>query len=320
LFPEANMDRFAYVFPGQGSQFVGMGQDLAQTSAAARRVFEEADECLGFALSRLCWEGPEPELTDTLNTQPALLTCSIAALRALEERHGERQPAYVAGHSLGEITALVAAGAMELEDGLVLVRRRGELMKAAGERAPGGMAAILNLDAPALAEICAEAAAESGGVVQVANDNCPGQVVISGDAAALEKAMALAKARGAKRALRLPVSIAAHSPLMASAVADFTRAVEAVPFIAPVPPLVGNVQAAPISDPNDLRTELPAQLTLPVRWADTVRFMLAEGVTTFIELGAKDVLTGLLKRIDGAARGVAVGTPQGVEAVVKSEE
>lgn len=202
----------AFVFPGQGSQFVGMGQALAQASAAARQTFAEADEYLGLALSKLCWEGPEADLTNTLNAQPALLTHSVAALRALHEQIGDFTPAFVAGHSLGELSALVAAGSMEFEDGLDLVRRRGEVMQAAGQRAPGGMAAILNLDAAVLAEVCAEAAAQTGGVVQVANDNCPGQVVISGDVAALEKAMELAKARGAKRALRLPVSIASHSP------------------------------------------------------------------------------------------------------------
>ncbi len=303
----------AFVFPGQGSQFVGMGQALAKLFATARLAFEEADDCLGFALSRLCWEGPEAELTDTVNAQPALLACSVAALRALQDRLGALRPAFVAGHSLGEISALVAAGALEFEDGLALVRRRGEVMKAAGERAPGGMAAILGLDAPVAADLCAEARAVTGGVVQVANDNCPGQVVISGDLASLEQAMGLARARGAKKAVKLPVSIAAHSPLMTSAVADFTRAVEAVPFIPPIPPVIGNVHAAPIVDPNQVRAELPAQLTSPVRWTDSIRHMLGQGVTHFVEVGSKDVLTTLLKRIDGNAVGVAVGTPEGVE-------
>jgi [acyl-carrier-protein] S-malonyltransferase len=300
----------AFVFPGQGSQFVGMGRELAQASPAARRAFEEADEYLGFKLSTLCWEGPEATLTDTVNTQPGLLACSIAALRALHEKVGEATPAFVAGHSVGELAALVAAGAMEFEDGLQLVRKRGEVMKAAGERAPGGMAAILNLDAPVLDQVCAEARASTGGVVQVANDNCPGQVVISGDNVALEKAMELAKGRGAKRAIKLQVSIAAHSPLMRSGVDEYAHAVDSVPFIAPVPPVIGNVQAAPISDPNDIRSELPAQLISQVRWTESVRYMLAHGVTTFIELGSKDVLTGLIKRIDPNARGIALGTPE----------
>jgi len=305
----------AFVFPGQGSQFVGMGRELAEASPAARHTFAEADEYLGFKLSQLCWEGPEAELTDTVNAQPALLACSVAALRALHERLGEHAPALMAGHSLGEISALVAAGSLEFEDGIALVRRRGEVMKAAGARSPGGMAAILGLDAPVMAEVCAEAAAQTGGVVQVANDNCPGQVVISGVLAALEKAMELAKARGGKRAIKLPVSIAAHSPLMQSAVEDFRRTVDGMPFIAPVPAIVGNVQAAPLNDPNEIRVELPAQLTSPVRWTDSIRYLLAHGVTTFVELGSKDVLTGLLKRIDGSARGLAVGTPQGLAAL-----
>jgi [acyl-carrier-protein] S-malonyltransferase len=304
----------AFIFPGQGSQFVGMGRDLAQASAAARQTFEEADEYLGYGLSQLCWEGPEAELTDTANAQPALVTCSVAALRALHEKYGEHAPALVAGHSLGEISALVAAGSLEFEDGVLLVRRRGEVMKAAGQRAPGGMAAILGLDAPVLVEVCAEASADTGGVVQVANDNCPGQVVISGDAATLEKAMELAKGRGARRAMRLPVSIAAHSPLMRSAVEDYQRTVDGMPFIAPIPPVVGNVQALPLHDPNDMRVELPAQLTSPVLWTASVRYMLGQGVTTFVELGSKDVLTGLLKRIEPTARGLAVSTPEGLEA------
>jgi [acyl-carrier-protein] S-malonyltransferase len=309
--------RTAFVFPGQGSQFVGMGQALAQASPAARQTFEAADDCLGFALSRLCWEGPEADLTDTVNAQPALLACSIAALRALLAELGEFTPALMAGHSLGEITALVAAGALEFEDGLALVRTRGEVMKAAGQQTAGGMAAILNLETPELAAICAEASAATGGVVQVANDNCPGQVVISGDNAALDKAMELAKARGAKRALRLPVSIAAHSPLMQPALTEFTAAVEAVPFISPVPPVVGNIHAAPLTDPNAIRAELPAQLTSPVRWTESVRAMLGQGVTTFVELGAKDVLTGLLKRIEPSAVGRAVGTPEGLKALLE---
>jgi [acyl-carrier-protein] S-malonyltransferase len=304
----------AFVFPGQGSQFVGMGRELAQVSPGARHTFEEADEYLGFRLSQLCWEGPEAELTDTVNAQPALVTCSVAALRALQEKYGEHPPALVAGHSLGEISALVASGSLEFEDGVLLVRRRGEVMKAAGLRAPGGMAAILGLDAAVLAEVCADASTATGGIVQVANDNCPGQVVISGDEAALEKAMEIAKARGGKRAVRLPVSIAAHSPLMRSAVDEYRRTVDGMPFIAPIPPVVGNVQAQPLLDPNDMRVELPAQLTSPVLWTASVRYMLAQGVTTFVELGSKDVLTGLLKRIEPSARGLAVGTPESLDA------
>lgn len=306
----------AFVFPGQGSQFVGMGRELAQNSPAAQRIFAEADETLGFQLSTLCWEGPEAVLTDTVNAQPALLTCSIAALRALEEKLGELKPALVAGHSMGEISALVAAGSLEFEDGLLLVRRRGEVMKAAGEKSPGGMAASLGLDAPVLIEVCAEASAATGGRVQVANDNCPGQVVISGENAALEKAIELAKARGAKKVRKLPVSIASHSPLMESAAEEFARAVEAMPFIAPAPPVVGNIKALPLTDPNEIRAELPAQLISPVRWTESVRYMIGQGVTLFIELGAKDVLTTFFKRIDENVKGMAVGTPEEIEKVM----
>lgn len=296
----------AFVFPGQGSQTVGMGRTLAEASPGARAALAEADEVLGFSLSTLCWEGPEADLNATVNTQPALLACSIAALRAVQERLGDFQPAFFAGHSVGEVTALVAAGAIGYADGLRLVRARGEAMTAAGERAPGGMAAMLGLDAAVLAEVCAEAAAATGGIVQVANDNCPGQVVISGEAAALEQAMALAKARGAKRAMRLAVSIAAHSPLMEAGAAQYAGAVQAIAIQAPAVPVISNITAAPLEGVPAIRAELPAQLTTQVRWTDSVRYLLAHGVTTFVELGAKDVLTNLLKRIDGAAVGVAV--------------
>ncbi len=310
--PTPNPQATAYVFPGQGSQFVGMLRELAQAYPAAQAAFTEADEVLGFPLSALCWEGPEATLTDTVNTQPALLTASIACLRVLREKLGAFQPAFMAGHSVGEISALVAAGSLTFADGLRLVRRRGEVMKAAGERAPGGMAAILNLDAPMLAEICAEASAATGGIVQVANDNCPGQVVISGEGAALEKAMELAKAKGAKRAMRLPVSIAAHSPLMHSGVGELARAVNALPITAPAVPVISNITASPLPDADAIRAELPNQLITQVRWADSVRYLLTQGVNTFIEVGSKDVLIGLIKRIDANATLIAAGTPEGL--------
>ncbi len=305
----------AFVFPGQGSQFVGMGKALADASPAARAIFAEADEHLHFRLSDLCWNGPEADLNDTYNTQPALYVCSTATLAALHEKLGDFKPAFVAGHSLGEITALAAADGLSFADGLGLVRERGRLMKRAGELSPGGMAAILNLDADVLTEVCAEASAAAGKTVQVANDNCPGQVVISGDNAALDKAMELAKAKGAKRALKLPVSIAAHSPLMQTVVADYAKYVDRLPIISPVVPIIGNATAQPLADVNAIRAELVSQFITRVRWTETIRYLAAQGITAFVELGSKDVLTGLLKRIAPDAAGYAVGAPEAIDAL-----
>lgn len=305
----------AFVFPGQGSQYVGMGKELAQASPAARAVFVEADDLLQVKLSDLCWNGPEADLNDTFNTQPALFVCSLAALAALQEKLGEFRPAFVAGHSLGEVTALVAADALNFVDGLSLVRERGRLMKHAGHIAPGGMAAILNLDADVLTEVCAEASAAAGRVVQVANDNCPGQVVISGDETALARAMELAKARGARRALKLPVSIAAHSPLMEAIVADYERYVQGLPVIEPLVPVIGNSTAEPLTTIETIRAELVGQLTRRVRWTETVRYLAGRSVTAFVELGPKDVLTGLIKRITPDAAGYAAGTPEAILAL-----
>jgi [acyl-carrier-protein] S-malonyltransferase len=302
--------RTAFVFPGQGSQAVGMGKALADTHPQARRLFEEMDSILGVPLTRLCWEGPDSELGETLNTQPALLTNSIAAWRVLTESLGGFEPLCAAGHSMGEFSALVAAGALEFADAVRLTRERGRVMCSAGSARPGGMAAILNLDAAALEAVCRQAAEETGGVVHVANDNCPGQVVISGEVAALERAMALALRSGARRAVRLNVSIGSHSVLMREAAHQFGLAVDAVAISDPRVPVVGNVAAAPMRTAKEIRTEIKAQLTSPVRWTDSVRAMRALGADTFVELGSKDVLTGLLKRIDPGARGFSVGTPE----------
>jgi [acyl-carrier-protein] S-malonyltransferase len=302
----------AFVFPGGGSQFVGMGQALAQAYPVARQTFAEADDILGFGLSAMCWQGPEPDLNDAANFQPALLVCSIAALRALRAHLGELTPCCVAGHSLGEISALVAAGALSFADGVRLIRQRGEAMKMAGERNPGGMAAVMTSDASLLAAVCAEASQLTGKVVQIANDNCPGQIVISGDQAALEKACELAKARGIRRTVRLPVSIASHSPLMQPAREVFIPAVDAASFAAPQVPVIGNVQAAPLATPAEISAELKIQLVSPVRWTESVRYMLNQGVTTFLEFGAKEVLTGLLKRIEPQAVAWAIGAPEAI--------
>lgn len=302
----------ALVFPGQGSHEVGMGRALAETYPEAREVFAQADQVLGFALSQLCFEGPQDELTDTINQQPAILAASIAALRVIETRAPELRPDFAAGHSLGEFSALVAAGSLPFADAVQLVRERGRLMKRAGALAPGGMAAILNLDRDALATVCEEAGQATGKQVQVANDNAPGQIVISGDKAALEKAMELARARGARRAIPLAISIAAHSPLMQPIARSFRGELDAIAFGLMKIPVVGNVYARPISY-VDIRDELEAQLTAPVRWTETIQYLVSQGVTRFIEVGPKDVLAGLVRRIDSSIDAMSVGDPTGVE-------
>lgn len=300
------MTSIAFVFPGQGSQMVGMGADAAAAYAPARDTFAEADDALGFPLSKLCFEGPEADLNLTLNTQPALFVCGIALMRALAELHPGVRPVALAGHSLGELTALTTAGALSFTDGVRLVRERGRLMTAAGDARPGAMAAVLGLDADAVRAVCAQAAQETGGVVVLANDNCPGQIVISGEYAALDHALVLAKAAGAKRAVKLAVSIAAHSPLMEAAAEGFRAVLAATPFSTPSVPVYGNVDAAPLGDADAIRRELEDQLMRSVRWTDSVRAMRAAGITHFIELAPKDVLTGLLKRIDASASGVTL--------------
>jgi [acyl-carrier-protein] S-malonyltransferase len=282
-----------------------MGRDAYASDPAARAVFDRADALLGFSLSRLCFEGPEETLTDTVNQQPALMVTSVATWQAMAGR-GWAPPSHAAGHSLGELSALVVAGSLTFEDGLALVRRRGEVMKAAGEQQPGGMAAVLGLDAIQAAELCAQAQASTGRPVQIANDNCPGQIVISGDRAALAEAVRLAEAAGARKVVPLPITIAAHSALMAPAAAEFARAIEATPIAPPQFPVIGNVSARPLATAEAIRAELAAQLTAPVRWSDSMDYLLAQGVDTFVEVGSGDVLLGLVKRIDRNAKRVKV--------------
>ncbi len=289
--------RTAYLFPGQGSQQVGMGQDAYQSSSAAKAVFDEADSVLGFSLSELTFNGPEDQLTDTSNQQPALFVTGIAHWRTLIEL-GWPRPEYLVGHSLGEFSALVAAGSIAFSDGLALVRKRGELMKAAGEEEPGGMAAILVLDVETVRDLCAQSSATTGHPVQVANDNCPGQIVISGHDQALLQAMELAKQAGARKVVRLPITIAAHSALMASAAQEFADAVDATPFRTPDTPVIGNVSALPIRSIDEIRREIKEQLTSPIAWNSSMHYLLGQGIDTFVEVGPGKVLLGLMKRID----------------------
>jgi [acyl-carrier-protein] S-malonyltransferase len=305
-----------FVFPGQGSQSIGMGRELAAAFPIAREKFDEADSVLGYSLSKIMWDGPEPDLNDTINTQPALYVHSVAAFHVLAHKYPDLRPAAVAGHSLGELSALTAAGALSFADGLLLVSRRGELMKKAGEIAPGGMAAVLGLDIPTLEDVCA-AASRTGEVAQVANDNCPGQVVISGAKAAVERAIDGAKAAGAKRAIPLAVSIAAHSPLMASIQDAWNTSVESSPVGDAAIPVVGNVQARAISLAADLRADIMAQMQSRVRWTESVQSLRAQGIQTFVEVGSGTVLLGLIKRIDGSATGLPLGNPADFEALGK---
>lgn len=316
-----NIPHTAFLFPGQGSQKVGMGQALAAAYPAARQTFEEADALLGFALSRLCFEGPEETLTDTINVQPALLTVCVAILRALQSELGDRlagrsaadSSSFVAGHSVGEYTALVATGSLTFADGLRMVRERGRLMKAAGERKPGRMAAVLGLEEEQVATLCAEATA-NGGVAQVANDNCPGQVVISGDRLGMEAAMAAMAAAGARKVVPLAITIASHSPLMQPATDALLTTLAATPIAPPVVPIIGNTSAKPLTQVDDIRAELAALLTGSVRWTDSMLALRSAGVTRFVEIGPGDVLTGLMRRIDRVADRQRVSEPEEIGA------
>ena len=307
----------AFVFPGQGSQAVGMGRALAETFPQARAVFDEVDSALSQSLSQLMFEGPEAELTLTANAQPALMAVSLAVVRVLEAEAGlnlATQAKFVAGHSLGEYSALAAAGAFSLSDTARLLRLRGDAMQKAVPVGQGAMAAIIGLEFGPVAEIAAEASKACGGeVCQAANDNGGGQVVISGAKAAVEKAMELAKAAGAKRALLLPVSAPFHCALMQPAADAMQAALAGVTIHAPCVPLVANVLAAPVTDPEAIRSHLVEQVTGSVRWRESVGFMAAQGVTTFYELGAGKVLSGLVKRIADTATGIAIGTPADID-------
>jgi [acyl-carrier-protein] S-malonyltransferase len=329
--------RIAFVFPGQGSQSVGMGADIFATSPAARTIYETADAALNFPLSTLCFAGPEETLRETINTQPAIVATSLALLGALQEAArgdaddsgdpltGPIVPAFVAGHSVGEYAALAAAGALGLAETLRLVRERGRLMQQEGERVPSGMAAVLGMDAPTLEAICAEATEQAragldagethpgAGWVVLANDNAPGQIVISGDERALKQAMELAKARGARRVVPLAVSGAFHSPVMAPATAGLARAVDAAPIQDAHVPLISNITAQPLTSAADVRAELAQQIASPVQWTQSIEYLAGQGIEMFVEIGAGQVLAGLIRRIAKDIPVVAVGNAAEVE-------
>lgn len=305
----------AVVFPGQGSQTVGMGQALAERFVAARAVFAEVDAALGQDLSRIMFEGPEAVLTSTANAQPALMAVSLAALRVLEAEAGfvlARDAAFVAGHSLGEYTALAASGALSVPEAARLLRLRGEAMQKAVPAGQGAMAALLGVEAEQARSIVAEAA--EGGVCDVANDNGGGQIVVSGTAAAVNRALAIAKGQGVKRAVLLQVSAPFHCRLMAPAADAMREALAAVEIRTPLVPVVANVLARAVSDPEEIRQALVAQVCGTVRWRESVRFMADAGATRFLELGAGKVLAGLIKRIAPDAPTTSVGMPDDVAA------
>jgi [acyl-carrier-protein] S-malonyltransferase len=307
----------ALTFPGQGSQAVGMGKALADAFAPARAVFDEVDDALSQPLSRLAFEGPTEELTLTANAQPALMAVSMAVLRVLEAEAGldiARDVAFVAGHSLGEYSALAAAGSLSIADTARLLRIRGDAMQRAVPVGEGAMAALLGLDYADAAAVAADAA--QGEVCEAANDNGPGQVVVSGHKAAVERAVALAQERGAKRAILLPVSAPFHCALMQPAAEAMQAALAEVRLAAPVVPLVANVKAGQLTDPGEIRASLVAQVTGTVRWRESVAFMAGVGVDMFYELGAGKVLSGLAKRIAPGTGTMAIGTPADVAALV----
>jgi [acyl-carrier-protein] S-malonyltransferase len=290
----AELSGAAYVFPGQGSQSTGMGLGLYNSYPSAKEVFYLADVSLGFPLSRLCFEGPEEELTKTHNVQPAILVVSIACLKALQEakRGALSSPAFVAGHSLGEYTALVAAGALDLADAVSLVRERGRLMYEAGLKNPGSMLAIIGLDKGPIEDICLQSGTE------ISNINCPGQIVISGTAQCLAEASKLAKTSGARTVIPLKVSGAFHSALMEPVIAEFSKVVSSVRFQLPAVPVISNVTARPLTDVDSIKQELVKQLRNCIQWQASVEYIMHSGVTTFYEIGPGRVLTGLIRRIN----------------------
>jgi [acyl-carrier-protein] S-malonyltransferase len=327
----------AFLFPGQGSQSVGMGADVFTTSTAARQVFKTVDEALGFPLSSLCFQGPEDKLRDTINAQPAIVTVSLALLAAFQETLSPHNfswslplvPSFTAGHSVGEIAALVASSALDLKSAALLVRERGRLMHQEGLICPGGMAAIIGMDAESLQAICQEAtdqalahysagdrdqAVHPGlGKVIIANFNAPGQIVISGEEYALNVALELAKKKGAKRVIPLSVSGAFHSPVMEPAALGLAQAIRSTPVQHAAIPLIGNIHAGPLTDAQAIREELAQQIASPVQWISTIEFLASAGVTIFIEIGPGQALTGMVKRIIKGITTVNISSASDIE-------
>jgi len=311
--------RSTFLFPGQNSQYVGMGADFYAEYPVSRQVFDQADDILGFKLTKLIFEGDKATLNATINTQPAVYVCSVAMLRALQQEAPLAKPFLAAGHSLGELTALTAGSALSFEDGVRLVRERGRLMTKAGELRPGAMAALLGMDLDAVEAVCLEATEHIGEVVVVANDNCPGQVVISGFERAVDYAVGLAQSRGAKKAIRLAVSVAAHSPLMSSVTGQFSNALGNTPFKNPENCVYSNASGVPMIALEDIRFQLNRQLTHSVRWRESIEVMIRDsGATLFIEIGPGDVLSGLVKRINRDVSRVTINSVPSLRAWVQS--
>jgi [acyl-carrier-protein] S-malonyltransferase len=303
----AGLAKVAYVFPGQGSQGAGMGRDLHHDFASAKAIFDRADEVLGFSLSKLCFEGPEDELRQTVNAQPAILTVSYACLEAARQAsHKLPKPAFVAGHSLGEYTTLAVSGVLDFPTAVYLARERGRLMHEAGLKRPGSMAAVIGFDEALLAEVCRQTGA------YIVNINCPGQLVISGDRDNMAQAVELAKTKGAPRVIPLPVSDAFHTPLMQPAVDGMAEIVAKLFFRKPVIPIIANTSAQPLTTAEAVKDELLRQLCNCVQWQRSIEYMIDKGVSTFIEIGPGKVLTGLIKRINKGVKTINLGDSQAV--------
>lgn len=307
------MGKIAFVFPGQGAQAVGMGKDVYDALPSSRAVFDKGDEVLGFPLSKLVFEGPEMDLKQTVNTQPALLTTSVAYLEALREQGVK--PDYVAGHSLGEYSALVAAGVLSYEDAVSLVRLRGRFMEEAVPGGQGAMAAVLGAEREALAALC-RSVSEERGAVELANVNCPGQIVVSGSVAGVSGVVERVKEAGGKRAIPLEVSGPFHSSLMKNAANRLAEELKKVTFNTPTVPVIVNVTASPVTDPDDIRELLVRQVYSPVLWQDSIEWLIASGVDTFVEIGSGSVLTGLIRKIDKSVKLININTLESVQTVL----